>query len=49
MAIELHDRGFDLIEDNDPMESRYAYESKYRSCLFHQVGEPENNLREDHA
>jgi len=31
MAIELRGRGFDLIEFNDPVEFRYAYESKYRS------------------
>ncbi|MDA3788016.1 MAG: hypothetical protein PF503_05940 [Desulfobacula sp.] len=27
----LHQRGFDLIEFDDPIEFRYAYESKYRS------------------
>ena len=31
LAIELRNRGFDLIEFNDPVEFRYAYESKYRS------------------
>ncbi|EFC92393.1 PglZ domain protein [Dethiosulfovibrio peptidovorans DSM 11002] len=31
LAMGLRDRGFDLIEFNDPMEFRYAYESKYRS------------------
>lgn len=31
LAIELRHRGFDLIEFNDPVEFRYAYESKYRS------------------
>jgi hypothetical protein len=31
LALELRDRGFDLIEFNDPVEFRYAYESKYRS------------------
>ena len=31
LAIELRGRGFDLIEFNDPVEFRYAYESKYRS------------------
>ena len=31
LAIELRNRGFDLIEFNDPIEFRYAYESKYRS------------------
>lgn len=31
LAIELRDRGFNLIEFNDPIEFRYAYESKYRS------------------
>ena len=31
LAMELRDRGFDLIEFNDPIEFRYAYESKYRS------------------
>ena len=33
MAIELRRRGFDLIEFNDAVEFRYAYESKYRSLL----------------
>ena len=31
LAMELLERGFDLIEFNDPIEFRYAYESKYRS------------------
>ena len=31
LALELRGRGFDLIEFNDPIEFRYAYESKYRS------------------
>lgn len=31
LALELRDRGFDLIEFNDAIEFRYAYESKYRS------------------
>ena len=31
LAMELRVRGFDLIEFNDPVEFRYAYESKYRS------------------
>ena len=31
LAIELRSRGFNLIEFNDPIEFRYAYESKYRS------------------
>ncbi len=31
LALELRHRGFDLIEFNDPVEFRYAYESKYRS------------------
>jgi len=31
LAMELRKRGFDLIEFNDPVEFRYAYESKYRS------------------
>ena len=31
LAMELRDRGFDLIEFNEPIEFRYAYESKYRS------------------
>ena len=30
LALELLGRGFDLIEFNDPVEFRYAYESKYR-------------------
>ncbi|MGJ0515474.1 MAG: BREX-3 system phosphatase PglZ [Methylomicrobium sp.] len=31
LAMELRQRGFDLVEFNDPVEFRYAYESKYRS------------------
>ncbi len=31
LALELCRRGFELIEFNDPVEFRYAYESKYRS------------------
>ena len=31
LALELLGRGFDLIEFDDPVEFRYAYESKYRS------------------
>jgi len=31
LASELRMRGFDLIEFSDPIEFRYAYESKYRS------------------
>ena len=31
LALELKQRGFDLIEFNDPIEFRYVYESKYRS------------------
>lgn len=31
LALELHGRGFDLIEFSDPIEFRYVYESKYRS------------------
>ncbi|MDO9067089.1 MAG: BREX-3 system phosphatase PglZ [Deltaproteobacteria bacterium] len=31
LALVLRGRGFDLIEFNDPVEFRYAYESKYRS------------------
>lgn len=31
LALELRARGFDLIEFSDPVEFRYAYESKYRS------------------
>jgi PglZ domain. len=31
LALELHGRGFDLIEFSDPVDFRYAYESKYRS------------------
>lgn len=30
LALKLRERGFDLIEFNDPVEFRYAYESKYR-------------------
>jgi len=31
LAVALRKRGFDLIEYNDAVEFRYAYESKYRS------------------
>lgn len=31
LALELRNRGFDLIEFHDPVEFRYAYESQYRS------------------
>lgn len=31
LALELRGRCFDLIEFSDPVEFRYAYESKYRS------------------
>lgn len=31
LAMVLRNRGFDLIEFNDSIEFRYAYESKYRS------------------
>ena len=31
LALELYQRGFELIEFNDPVEFRYAYELKYRS------------------
>ncbi len=31
LALKLQQRGFDLIEFNDPVEFRYAYESRYRS------------------
>ncbi|MDR5897676.1 BREX-3 system phosphatase PglZ [Halomonas vilamensis] len=31
LALELRGRGFDLIEFSDPVEFRYAYESKYRT------------------
>lgn len=31
LALELRGRAFDLIEFSDPVEFRYAYESKYRS------------------
>lgn len=31
LALELRKRGFDLIEFDDPIEFRYAYESKYRT------------------
>lgn len=30
LALALRDRGFDLIEFDDPVAFRYAYESKYR-------------------
>ena len=31
LFVELQQRGFELIEFDDPIEFRYAYESKYRS------------------
>ena len=31
LAMELRERGFDTIKFQDPIEFRYAYESKYRS------------------
>lgn len=31
LSLVLRQRGFDLIEFSDPIEFRYAYESKYRS------------------
>ena len=31
MAFELHQRGFDIIDYNDPIEFRYDYEKNYRS------------------
>jgi len=31
LSFELKTRGFDIIEFNDPIEFRYAYESKYRA------------------
>lgn len=31
LALELRRRGFELVEFNDPVEFRYAYEAKYRS------------------
>ena len=31
LALELRRRGFELIEFTDPVEFRYAYESKYRA------------------
>ncbi len=31
LALELRERGFDMIEFNDPVEFRYACESRYRS------------------
>lgn len=31
LALELRHRGFDIIEFNDSVEFRYAYESQYRS------------------
>lgn len=31
LAMELRRRGFDIIEYHDPVEFRYAYESKYRT------------------
>ena len=38
LALALRGRGFDLIEFNDAIEFRYAYESKYRSIWDN--GEP---------
>ncbi len=32
LALKLRQKGFDLIEFEDPIEFRYAYESKYRSA-----------------
>ena len=40
LASELNQRGFDLVEFNDSVEFRYAYESNYRS-LWDQ-GKPTN-------
>lgn len=31
LLLELKNRGFDLIDLNDPVEFRYAYESRYRT------------------
>lgn len=31
LVLKLRERGFDLTEFNDPVEFRYAYESKYRT------------------
>jgi len=31
LGVELRNRGFDLMEFTDPIEFRYAYESKYRA------------------
>ncbi len=31
LSLELRERGFDLIEFQDPIEFRFVYESKYRS------------------
>jgi hypothetical protein len=31
LSFELNKRGFDLLEFNDPVEFRYAYESRYRT------------------
>lgn len=31
LALKLRERGFDMVEFNDPIEFRYAYESQYRS------------------
>ena len=31
LSLELRRKGFDIIEFNDPVEFRYAYESNYRS------------------
>ena len=35
LALELKSRGFDLLEFNDPVEFRYAYESNYRAKWGH--------------
>ena len=32
LVAELYNRGFEIIEFNDPVEFRYTYESKYRSA-----------------
>jgi hypothetical protein len=31
LVVALRERGFDLVEFNDPVEFRYVYESKYRA------------------
>lgn len=38
LSLQLRERGFDLIEFNDPIEFRYEYESRYRSVWDN--GEP---------